>query len=145
MKISYRTSSVAVVLVFVGMFAIPESLMMRPRISTVPTSDFVGFDTCFMWEQIAWTIRLAALVWFGTFLPLLVQGLRNRTLPRLIAVVCLIAFGWNIQSQLWRVQHCQSNFGIGVYAVWVATVALMCFHHVFQRPIHVESGLPPPI
>jgi len=144
MKISYRTSSIAVIMVFAGMFVVPESLMVRPRIPAGSAIEGgVTFDPCFMWDQVAWTIRLAFLVWFGTFLPLLVQGLRNRTLPRLMAVVCLIAFGWSLQDQLWRVQHCQSNFGIGVYAVWVATVALMGLHHVLQRPIHVESGLPP--
>jgi hypothetical protein len=29
--------------------------------------------------------------------------------------------------------------------VWLATVALMCLHHILQRPIHVESGLQTPI
>jgi len=133
-KISYRTSSVAVILVIAGSFAVPESLMVRPRISAGSVNEgVITFDPCSMWEQIGWTIRLAALIWFGTFLPLFVQGLRNRTLPRFLAVVCLIAFGWSLRNQLWRVQHCQSNFGVGVYAVWVATVALMCLHHVLQR------------
>jgi uncharacterized membrane protein YhaH (DUF805 family) len=146
MKISYRVASIAVVLAVVLQFIVPESMFVRPRIPTGQNAEgTISFDPCFMWEQIAWTIRLATFVWLGTFLPLLVQGLRNRTLPRLVAVVSLIAFFLSLQDQPFRVLHCQSNFGISVFLTWVLAVALLCFQHAVQRPVLVGADLPRPI
>jgi hypothetical protein len=135
-KISYRVTSIAIVLVVVGMIVVPGSMTMRPPAPTRASGDgVVSFDPCLMWEQLGWLIRLSALVWIGTFLPLFVQGLRNRTMPRVVAVVSLIAFGLSLHNQVWRVQHCGSNVGIGLFAVWVVAVGMMCLHHVFQRPV----------
>jgi hypothetical protein len=52
MRISYRTSSIAVLLVFIGMFLVPESLMVRPRAPTKALADgVVYFDPCIVWDQ----------------------------------------------------------------------------------------------
>ena len=61
MRISYRISSIAVLLVFVGMFLLPESLMVRPRAPTKALVEgAVSFDPCTMWEQSGWLIRLSS-------------------------------------------------------------------------------------
>jgi hypothetical protein len=136
MKISYRVTSIAVVLVVVGMIVVPGSMTMRPPTPARISADgSVSFDPCASWEQTGWLIRLSALAWIGTFLPLFVQGLRNRTMPRVVAIVSLIAFGLSLHNQLWRVQRCDSNVGIGLGAAWVVAVGLMCLHHVLQRPV----------
>jgi hypothetical protein len=136
-KISYRITSIAVVLVVVGMIVVPESLMVRPPASTTVLGDGgISFNPCFaMSEHAGWLIRLSALVWIGTFLPLFVQGLRKRTMPRWVAVVSAIAFGLSLHNQLWRVQPCGSNVSIGLFALWVVVVGMMCLHHVIQRPV----------
>src|ERR1019366_4010030 len=130
MRISYRVSSIAVLLVFGGMFLLPASLIMRPRTLTMAL-----VDPCAMWQQIVWLIRLSALVWFATFLSLFVQGLRNRTVPRVVAIVSFIAFCLGPVNQLWRVQHCEANLGIVVFSVWITVVGVTCVHHIIQRPV----------
>jgi hypothetical protein len=136
MRISYRVTSIAVVLVVVGMFIAPESLMVRPPAPTRALGEgIISFDPCSMWEQIGWLIRLAALVWIVTFLPLFLRGLWNRTLPRMVAAISLIAFGLSLRNQVWQVEHCESNVGIGMFAAWVIAVGLLCIHHVLQRPV----------
>ena len=138
MRISYRVSSVAVLLVFVGMFLLPESLLVRPR---APAKDVVegtvGIGPCTTWEQISGFIRLSALVWLATFLSLFVQGLRNRTVPRMVAIVSLIAFCLGPLDQLGRIQYCEADLGIFIFWVWIAAVALICVHHIIQRPVTV--------
>jgi hypothetical protein len=135
MWISYRVASVAGVVVCVGTFAVPESSTVRRGIPIVHNADgTIPFHPCFMWEQISWTIRLATLVWLVTFVLLLVQGLRNRTLPRAVAVVSLTAFFLTLQDQPFRALHYRSNFGIAVFTTWVLAVALLSF-------LHAVSGL----
>jgi hypothetical protein len=135
MRISYRISSIVVVLVVLGMFLLPNSLLVRPIAPTRALVDgTVSLDPCFtIWGQSGWLIRLSALVWIGTFLYLLVQGFRNRTVPLAVAIVSLVAFGLSLHNQLWRVQHCDANLGIIVFWVWITAVGLMCVHHILQR------------
>ena len=90
-----------------------------------------------MWEQIGWLIRLSALVWMITFFPLLLRGLWNRSLPRVVAAISLIAFGLSLHNKVSLVEHCYSTAGVGVFAAWVMAVGLLCIHHVLQRPIRV--------
>ncbi len=123
-------------LVFIGMIFLPESLMVRPRAPVkAAVEGAVGFDLCTAWEQIGGLIRLSALIWSATFLYLLVQGLRNRTVPRVIAIISIVASAPSVRNQLWRVQHCQSNLGIALFWVWIMVVGLMCVHHIIQRPV----------
>ena len=136
MRISYRVSSIAVLLVVVGMFLLPESLMIRPRApAKAVVEGAVGFDLCTAWGQSGWLIRLSVLVWIGTFLYLFVEGIRNRTVPRAVAIVSFVAFGLSLHNRLWRVQHCESILGIVAFSVWIMAVGLMCVHHIIQRPV----------
>jgi hypothetical protein len=135
MKISYRTSSILVLLVLLAAILTPESLTMRrPVLTRLANGDF-PMDFCNTTEYIGWKYRLAAYVWVVTFLIMIVQGLRKRTVFRLTAMVSLVAFGITLHHELWRVQHCYSNFGIASFCFWTWAVALMCLHHFLQRPV----------
>jgi len=139
MPISYRSTSIAVVLFFVAMWAVPESLTMRPR----PTSGYLGqdvvtFDPCMMWEQIDWQVRLATLVWFGTALAMFIRGLRNRTVPRAVALVSLLALVPVVHHDLWRMNLCESRVGVGMHVACVAAVLLMTLQHLVGRKTDPE-------
>jgi hypothetical protein len=139
MKISYRITSVVVLVVTAGLFAVPDSLTVRPSVpSTGPEHRASAFDPCSMWIQMGLLVQLVALVWIGTLLSLWVQGLRNRTLPRIVAIVSLVALGFKVRNEAWRAP-CYSNTAIGLSAIWVTAVALMCLHHLLQRPAHGET------
>lgn len=77
-------------------------------------------------------MRLSVLVWFGSFLVLIVQGLRNRSVPRWVAAVSLIAFGLTTYSKVWREMRCDAPAGIVAFFVWTATVGLMCLHQILR-------------
>jgi hypothetical protein len=81
--------------------------------------------------------RLSALVWIVTFFILIVQGLRNRAVSRITALVSLVAFGITLYHELWRVRHCYSTFGIASFCLCTSAVALMCLHHFLHRPVHL--------
>lgn len=135
MRISYRVSSISVLLIFAGMFLLPESLMVRPRALKSFANGAVSFDPCMMWARIGWLIRVSAFVWLATFLSLFAQGIRNRTVPRVVAIVSLTAFCLGPFNQLWRIQYCEANLTIVVFSVWIMAVGLMCIHHIIQRPV----------
>jgi len=140
MKVSHRTVGIAVLIVVLAAIVTPGSWLARPPIPTTISADgAVGFDVCNAWEQIGVIYRLSALAWVATFIRLIVQSLRNRTVSRTTALVCLASFGIMEYHELWRIQHCYSTFGLGWFGVWVSTVALLCLHHVFQRSVHPEA------
>jgi hypothetical protein len=95
------------------------------------------FDPCMMWEQVPATVRISTLVWFTSFLILLVQGFRNRAVPRWLAIACLIAVVPTFHHQLWRVQQCYTKLGAVDFWICIGTVCLMCLHQAFQRRLRV--------
>jgi hypothetical protein len=138
MKINYRTTAILVLLVLLAAILTPGSLTMRRPVLTSITADgSVHVDLCDMVEQIAWKYRLSALVWIVTFFILIVQGLRNRAVSRITALVSLVAFGITLYHELWRVRHCYSTFGIASFCLCTSAVALMCLHHFLHRPVHL--------
>jgi len=146
MKISYRVTSFAVLSLFLAQILAPASFFVKPQPSALSSGDGgASFDFCSAWEQIGWVIhlsvlliRLSALVWMATFLPLFFQGLRNRTLPRAFAVASLIAVGPFMHNRLWWVQRCESSGGVAMFALWVAAVCAASIHHLIQRPPNYE-------
>jgi len=75
-----RITSIGVLLALAATILTPASLFVRPPAPLTVLGAGVSFDPSAMWEQIGGLTRLSALIWIGTFLPLFVQGLRNRTL-----------------------------------------------------------------
>ena len=74
-RISYRVTSVIVVVTYLLLLL---SLMEQVAGSSRPASPKTRaseFDPCIMmWEQIPFTVRIATLVWFPSFLVLLVHS-----------------------------------------------------------------------
>src|SRR5690242_20633109 len=112
MRFGYRITSIAVLLVIAMTLSVPRSVVVRtPMDATVSSAGDVYFDPCSMWEQIAVSVRIATLAWVATFLALLIQGLRNRTLPRFVPLIGVAGFVWSIRGQWWELSHCESNTG----------------------------------
>jgi hypothetical protein len=129
-KISYRWSTGAALL-SIAMSILTGIFFHRSPESTVAST--VGWDPCMMWEQMAVTVRLSALLCFGSFLVLIVQGLRNRSVPRLLSVVGLISFGVVTQHALWREMRCDTQPGQVAFFIWIAAAVLMCLHQIVQH------------
>jgi hypothetical protein len=139
MRIRYRISS-GVVLVAVGLLIASALLPISALHPTVakPAAEggAVGWNPCLMWEQIAPTVRLAALALLGAFFVHLVQGLRNRPAPRWLGIAGLIALGLTVNQQFWQVMRCYTALDTLLFFVWVAAVGLMFLHHIAQRQVH---------
>ena len=140
MTISYRVTSVIVVVTYL-LLALMEQVVgpVPTRLARASESGVETFNPCMMWEQIPVTVRIATIVWFPSFLVLLVQGFRNRAVPRWVAAACLITIIPVINHQLWRVQRCYTKLAAVDFWICVGTVCLMCLHQLFQRPRCVET------
>jgi hypothetical protein len=142
MRISYRAVSslvvTALVLISAIGFLFDKSPVSVP--TTVSGTGIVQFDPCMMLDQIPASVRLDTFVWCGSFLALLVQGMRNRSAPRWLALVCLVALGPIVSQEYWRLQHCYTKLGTGIFWIWISAVSLMCLHQILQRPPLSEKG-----
>ncbi len=93
MRFSYRLTSVLVIAIYV-IWAASEALLNSSPTRVLKENLETGviqFDSCLMWEQIPAAVRISNLLWFGSLLALLVQGMRNRSAPRWLAIACLMA------------------------------------------------------
>lgn len=129
MKIGYRVSSGAVLVAWIVEMRLPV-----PR--HVQTG---GFDPCYLWEQMPADEKLAVLVFFPALLVLLVQGLRNRPVPRWLAIAALVALGPVAKDLIRQQSLCgrQPNFG---FYCWAGAVVLMCLHQMLQRPPNIAGN-----
>lgn len=145
MKVSYRVTSSVFVISYVLVIA-SQLLVNGLRGHESATVDEVGvaqFDPCTMWEQMPATVVLSSIVWFVSFVILLVQGLRNRSAPRWLAITCLVALGPTVNHNLsWRLQHCYTKVGRVGFWICVSAVGLMCLHQILQRPVLVKMNRP---
>ena len=136
MKLSYRlTSGVVLVILLLGVTIGSLAPSPLPQVSP-PTSEqgAVGFDPCGMWRQIPPIERLSVLLFLGSLLVLMVQGLRNREAPRWLALGNLITLGLLAKYEWWQVSHCYTKLDIGTCFVSVSALVLMCLHRILRRP-----------
>ncbi len=136
MRASYRVVSSIVATTFVLVFAI-ELLFDNshvPRPASVSEIGAFQIDPCTMWEQIPATVRLSTIVSFVTAVILLVQGLRNRSVPRWLATLCLVAPVPTINHEYWQRQECYTKFTATLLWICFFAAAVMCLHPIFQRP-----------
>ena len=86
MRISYRIGTGAALLSFAVSLAIG---MLSHKPPQRVTSLTIAWDPCTMMRgQISAAVRVSALLWLGSFLVLIVQGLRNRSVPRWVTAGC---------------------------------------------------------
>jgi hypothetical protein len=128
-KIGYRWTTGAALLSFAVSIAIGMIFHQSPQ---TKVSAAVGWDPCRMWEQMGAVVRLSALIWFGSFLVLVVKGIRNRSAPRSLSAVGLIAFGVVTKRALWREMNCDTHAGITAFFIWTAAVGVMYLHQLVQ-------------
>jgi hypothetical protein len=119
-KIGYRWTTGAALLSFAVSIAIGMIFHQSPQ---TKVSAAVGWDP---------VVRLSALIWFGSFLVLVVKGIRNRSAPRSLSAVGLIAFGVVTKRALWREMNCDTHAGITAFFIWTAAVGVMYLHQLVQ-------------
>src|SRR5262249_60902489 len=105
MRVSYRMTSGAVLSVYIAgiIYGIFFSQKSRPT-ETAAADGTVAFDRCgMMWEQMSPTKQLAALVCGPSILGLFIQGLRNRPVPRWVAVAGLTSLAVTLWYDKWRI------------------------------------------
>jgi len=140
-RISYRITSAAALAGFILFVATDLRLLKLPDTTPVPrvakslAAGSVGWDPCMVWEQIPLTVKLSGLFYLGAFAVLIVQGLRNRAAPRLLAVAGLITLAVAANDQRWRVTQCYTSLQVAGFLAWVLTSSLMFLHHVLQRRV----------
>ena len=142
MRFSYRITSAFVIAAYVIFAA--SGLLFNPRPTTANETpveaDVVRVDPCMMWEQIPATVRISTLFCFGSVVVLLTQGVRNRSVPRWLAIACLMTLIPMANHELWRVQQCYTKLGKVGFWVCLLAIVLMCFHQSFQRPDRVRMA-----
>jgi hypothetical protein len=133
LKVSYRSTAVVVLLVLVVLFLIPGSAFHRSRVPTT-FSDGIQFNPCGMWTRVALTDRLSLVVWFATFLGILVYGLCDRRAPIRLNLISLVAFVASLWCRLPEVRYCWTNVGISAFFVGVAAVSVVYMQQqIFRR------------
>lgn len=142
MRFSYRMTSalfIAAYVIFVasGLLFNPS---LKPAIQTNLDVNVFQLDLCTMWEQVPAALRISTLLCFGSLLVLLIQGMRNRSVPRWLAIACLITLIPTVNHELWRVQQCYTTLSKVGFWVCISATVLMCFHQMFQRPDRVQMA-----
>ena len=136
MKISYRLTSGAAL----GVLALS---IVASFVAPAPRA--AGFDLCDLLEpQWGPTIpKLATLVWLGAYVVFTVQGLRNRSGPRWLAIACVPALVLTLVKESERARSfCYTGTPIGLF-IWFSAVMIMFLHHAFQprTPGTVKDGV----
>jgi hypothetical protein len=139
MKVSYRASAGAVVVVLV-LLAATRSLSVEwaqpAPVSTIDGASVIAFNPC--WPlHLTPLAKVAVVVWLGSFVILMTQGLRNRSVPRWLSITSVIAFAFLVYREVvWRqATECYTRLFALRGSLFVLAVGLMCLHQILQRPI----------
>jgi len=124
MKINYRLTSGAAL----GTVALAIVSSFLPR-----ATGTVGSVLCStMDDQFDTMPKLVSLVMLGAYFVFIVQGLRNRSGPRWLAIAGVLALFLPIATD-WRISAgCYSTAGVAVRFLVAGVVGLMFLHHAFQ-------------
>lgn len=134
-RISYRATSITALLILVAAMCVPSSFTAREATPSATGPDgTISFDICSMWVQLGLIPKLAQLIRFGTFLMLLIRGLRNLPIPKTAAWLGLISLALTAYHESWRVMHCMSIGGAVVFYIATLAVAVAFLHHIVTRP-----------
>jgi hypothetical protein len=132
-RIPYRTTSGAALgtsLVLTVWTWLPKS---PPALPKHPGPGEWQFDLCTLSGQIGAIDRLAVSAGLVAFLVFLIQGLRNRTGPRPLALAGIAAIPWAVLGDWWRIRAgCYSLGGMICAFIWLGSVGLMFLHHAVQ-------------
>jgi len=104
----------------------------------------VGWDPCSavddQWETMP---KLVTLVWLGAATVFTIQGLRNRSGPRWLAIAGVLALFSSIKRD-WRISAgCYSSGSVAMFFLWAGIVGLMFLHHAVQSHVTFPAGHSP--
>ncbi len=125
MKVPYRLTSGAAL----GAVALAIVSSFLPR-----ATGTVGSVLCStMDDQFDTMPKLVLLVWLGAYFVFAVQGLRNRSGPRWLAIAGVLALFLPIATDWWRISAgCYGTAGVAVRFLVAGIVSLMFLHHAVQ-------------
>jgi hypothetical protein len=124
LRTSYRVTSWTAVVIFAA------SVCVGVFLNRFNGSD----DADRFWVPTPTTVLVARYVLFGSLIPILVMGFFNRPAPRLLAAVCLMSFARVVQFSWWEDHEFYTAVGLWAFLISVASVCVMCLHHLIQRP-----------
>jgi hypothetical protein len=107
-----------------------------------PPRHLLTWDPCMAWVNYDPMERLVLFLCFGTFLVLTAQGLRNRSGPRWLAIVGVLALVLGVASDWWRIAGgCYSTASLICSFTWFGAVAVMFLHHAIQPRAESQARL----
>ena len=124
LRISYRVTSWMVVAVYLMSIVVGAELGLSGPI--------------FPCQYVSWQTNLATLLFFTSAVTILVQGFRNRAAAVLLPIACLLTAWPNIQREL--AQQCLTPGGRVGFRAIMASICLMCLHHLIQRPSKEQAS-----
>src|SRR5271163_3094000 len=142
MRISYRvvSSIVAVTFVVVAVIGLLFDSSRARKFTSVAVDGAIQIDPCTMWEQIPTAVRLSTTLSSVTTLILLVQGFRNRSVPRWAAILCLVAPIPTIHHEYWQRHECYTKLSATLLWICIFAVGLMCVRQILHRRPHEKGG-----
>lgn len=146
MRIPYRfTSAIAATacfaLILADLLPKPPQLAPAPKV-TVTSPNAISFNPCMMWPQIGPVERLVGAILMGAFVLFVVQGFRNRSPRRWIALAGVAGLPIFISYNGWWIRAvCFGRIHLWTLGAWSLTTMAMFLHHAIVRP-SCSGGLP---
>ncbi len=141
MRVPYRVTSS---LVIAGLVLLILSSYLPPPKEDSPSlpDGTVQWDPCNLWVTYTAMHSLQVLISFAAILLFGVQGMRNRTGPRWLAIAGLLAFIPVVEDTWWTASaRCDGNPHPIALLIWYGCLALMLLHHALQ-PADRQSAPP---
>ena len=78
--------------------------------------------------------KMATLVWFGAYVVFTVQGLRNRSGPRWLAIAggAAVVLSSLVEESRHIRSGCYTNDGLVLLLIWFGSAFIMFLHHAVQ-------------
>jgi hypothetical protein len=134
MGISYRvTTGLALAILILT----PAYNAVFKKAPTVSSEGEVTFDLCTAtWEQMSPIRQIAGLVTLPVLLAVFVQGIRNRSILRVVPIAALVGLIVLVQHDRWRMVNCWTAWSY----MELAAIIVMCIHQLLPRVPHpIES------
>lgn len=140
MRISYRTTSIVVLVVLP--LAVAFSLLPLPqqRPLTSTKEGLLGWDPCSLWEQMDPMVKAVTVVWLAALVVLVIRGLRNRPGQRWAGIAGLLATILTITANHWRIAAgCYTASNLISWFAWSGAVCLLFLHHALRPRPRLEK------
>lgn len=92
----------------------------------------ITFDLCRMSEHSGNIGQIIRIVWFVILVALLLPRLRNRPLPKLVAILGLICFLPTIYERKWYLLNCMTAVGAVLFRLWTLVITFSFLRHILH-------------